>query len=135
MRKSILCILLICILSLLSACSVETTNLEKLRDIEFTVVEEDDVPQELQEKMKEKQETRMRMTYADKGYLYIAMGYGVQETSGYSIEVKECYETSNAIYIHTNLLGPAKDEKIVESKTYPSVVVKMEFIDKNVVFK
>lgn len=135
MRKSILCILLICILSLLSACSVERTNLEKLRDIEFTVVEEDDVPQELQEKMKEKQETRMRMTYADKGYLYIAMGYGVQETSGYSIEVKECYETSNAIYIHTNLLGPAKDEKIVESKTYPSVVVKMEFIDKNVVFK
>lgn len=135
MRKSILCILLICILSLLSACSAEKTNLEKLRDIEFTVLGEEDAPEELRAKIEEKKQARMRVTYADKGYLYIAVGYGLQETSGYSIEVKECYETPNAIYIHTNLLGPEKDEKIVETKTYPSAVVKMEFIDKNVVFK
>ena len=75
------------------------------------------------------------MTYADNGSLYIAVGYGEQPTSGYSIEVKELYETENAIYIHTNLIGPAKDEKIVERKTYPYIVVKLEFVDKNVVFE
>ena len=28
-----------------------------------------------------------------------------------------------------------KDEKIVDTKTYPYIVIKMEFIDKNVVFQ
>ena len=76
-----------------------------------------------------------KITYADKDALYIARGYGEQKTSGYSIEVKECYETENAIYIHTNLIGPSKEEKIVEAKTFPYVAVKMQFIDKNVVFE
>ena len=40
-----------------------------------------------------------------------------------------------AIYIHTNLIGPSKEEKIVEAKTFPYVAVKMQFIDKNVVFE
>lgn len=53
-----------------------------------------------------------KITYADKDALYIARGYGEQKTSGYSIEVKECYETENAIYIHTNLIGPSKEEKL-----------------------
>ena len=75
------------------------------------------------------------MTYADNGSLYIAVGYGEQPTSGYSIEVKELYESKNAIYIHTNLIGPTNDERIVERKTYPYIVVKLEYLDKNVVFQ
>lgn len=85
--------------------------------------------------IKEKEKEPFKLTYADKGELYIAEGYGEQSTSGYSIEVKDCFETENAIYIHTNLMGPAKDEKIVETKSYPYIVIKMEFIDKNVVFQ
>ena len=51
------------------------------------------------------------------------------------LEVKECFETENAIYVHTNLIGPSKEEKIVEIETDPYIVIKMEFIDKNVVFQ
>lgn len=85
--------------------------------------------------IEEKNSGPFKITYADKDALYIARGYGEQKTSGYSIEVKECYETENAIYIHTNLIGPSKEEKIVEAKTFPYVAVKMQFIDKNVVFE
>ena len=46
----------------------------------------------------------------------------------------ECYETNNAIYIHTNLLGPGQDEEVVEQTTYPYIVIKMEYNEKNVVF-
>ena len=85
--------------------------------------------------IKEKETTPLKLTYADQGVLYIAEGYGEQPTSGYSIEVKECFETKNAIYLHTNLIGPTKEERIVEKATYPYIVIKMEFIDKNVVFQ
>lgn len=120
---------------MLMGCSVKKLNTEKLKDIDFTVLEEENIPEELQAMIKEKETQPFKLTYADNGELYIAEGYGEQETSGYSIEVKECYETENAVYVHTNLIGPAKEEKVVEKKTYPYIVIKMEFIDKNVVFQ
>lgn len=135
MKKYILAILCMSILCLFAGCSTEKISTEKLRDIEFTVVPNKDIPEELTEMIDEKDEEPFKLTYADDGALYIAVGYGKQPTSGYSIKVTEAYETENAIYIHTNLIGPAKDEKILERATYPYIVVKTEFIDKNVVFE
>lgn len=135
MRKSIIFVLCLCMAGILCACSVEKMNTEKIRDIEFTVLEEDDIPKEMLETIQTKKADTFKITYADKGCLYIAEGYGERGTTGYSIEVKSCYETENAVYIHTNLIGPSKQEEILETKTYPYIVVKMEFIDKNVVFE
>lgn len=135
MKKFILAILCITMCVSFLGCSVEKLSTEKLKDIDFTVLDKDNIPEEFLEDIKEKEETPLKLTYVDQGALYIAVGYGEQATSGYSIEVKELYETKNAIYIHTNLIGPAKEEKILERKTYPYIVVKLEFIDKNVVFE
>lgn len=135
MKKLPLIILCIGILVTFCGCSAEKLRTEKMRDIEFTVTEEENIPSELMAMIQEKETQVFKFTYADGGNLYIAEGYGEQSTSGYSIEVKDCYETENAIYVQTNLLGPTKEEEIVETKTYPYIVIKMEWIDKNVVFK
>ena len=63
------------------------------------------------------------------------MGYGVQETGGYSISVNECYLTKNAVYFDTTLIGPMKGEKINQVKSYPYIVVRMGYLEKNVVFE
>ena len=135
MKKFLSVMLTICILFSLSACSATQLGTEKIRDIEFTVVEEKNIPKELKKIIEKKEKQVMKLTYADQGALYIVQGYGEQPTSGYSIIVKECFETKNAIYVHTNLMGPAKDEPIVEIQTYPYIVIKMEYSDKNVVFQ
>ncbi len=135
MKNLLLILLNIILIFSLAGCSVEKVSTEKTRDIDFTVLEEENIPEELEKMIEEKRTQVFQMTYADKGALYIAKGYGEQSTSGYSIKVIECYETKNAVYIHTNLIGPAKEEKIVESKTYPYIVIKLEFVDKNVVFE
>ena len=134
MKKLILVIVCMSVLCLVG-CVSEQLSSEKLRDIEFTVVSENKIPKELKEMMDEKEGKPFKLTYADNGIMYIAVGYGEQPTSGYSIEVKELYETKNAVYIHTDLIGPSKDEKVVERKSYPYIVVKAEFVDKNVVFE
>ena len=135
MKKFLSVMLTICIMFSLSACSAKQLGTEKIRDIEFTVVEEKNIPKELKKIIEKKEKQVMKLTYADQGALYIVQGYGEQPTSGYSIIVKECFETKNAIYVHTNLMGPAKDEPIVEIQTYPYIVIKMEYSDKNVVFQ
>ena len=120
---------------LLCGCSVQKDDMEKLRDIEFTVVDEMKIPVELKQYIEDEKEEPFEIVYGDEGYLYLAKGYGTKETSGYSIEVKECFETSNIIYMETNLLGPQKKEEIQEEESFPYIVLKIEYSDKSVVFE
>ena len=119
---------------LASGCTIRKEDTEKLRDIDFTVVESEDVPEELRDIIQEKQENETKLFYADEGYLYVVRGYGKQDTSGYSVEVRDCYETENPICVETSLLGPPKGEEIVDKPTYPCVVIKMEYSEKDVIF-
>jgi len=127
-------VLPLCIL-LLAACAAGKTDHKKIRNIEFTVVDREDIPEEFLARIEEEKDGQMKLSYGDRGYLYAARGYGVQETSGYSVTVEQCFETEQEIQIETSLLGPGKEEKILKKKTYPYVVIKMEYTDKQIEFK
>ena len=77
------------------------------------------------------------MSFQDGNYLYLCVGYGQQETGGYSIAVNALYETENAVYFDTTLLGPepGEDGGKKTSPSYPYVVIKTEYIEKPVVFE
>ena len=120
--------------ALLTGCITRPQKTEKLRDLEFTVLDKEAVPDELKEMIEENKSMPFKLTYADQGALYIAQGSGAQKKTGYSVEVLALYETQNAVYIHTNLLGPEKGEETKEITTFPYVVVKLDYIEKNVMF-
>lgn len=117
-----------------AGCSVEKVGVEKVRDVEFTVVDREDVPEEFLEEIEGAKEEEMKLSYGDDGYLYVARGYGGRDTTGYSVEATECYETKDSVRVKTRLLGPGKEEKILNKATYPYVVIKMEYVDKPVVY-
>ena len=135
MRKiqSVLFILLIC--TVLCGCGAKEVQEEKIRDIDFTVADEAELPEELLTQINEAKKEPFQLTYMDQGYLYIAVGYGKQDTSGYSIRVKECSESKNQIRFLTELAGPEPDEKTVQADTWPWIAVKMEETDKTVIFR
>ncbi len=60
----------------LTACSVEKEELEKVRDLEFTVVGETDLPEELKNVIEEKKMGPFKLTYTDDQNLYIVVGMG-----------------------------------------------------------
>lgn len=120
---------------MLSGCSAGNDDGDKVRDLEFTVVGEADVPEELRGIIAEKLDQAFKLTYSDNENLYIVVGYGPQNTGGYSIAVEELYLTDNSIVIDTELMGPGKGEKAAEETSYPYVVVKTEYLENPVVFK
>ena len=134
MKKICLLVIVSIMAAMLSACGGETEKEENRNNLEFTVVSEDRLPDELKEILDQKKESAFKLTYADEVYLYICVGYGKQESGGYSVTVNELYETDNAIYVNTNLLGPKAGSSPGTSPSYPYIVLKIEFRDKTVVF-
>lgn len=89
----------------LMGCSVISDDNKKVSEIDYTVVENQDVPEELMKLIKEKKKNTLRLTYTTKEYTYLVAGYGTQETSGYSIRVNDVYLGKNAIYADVSLIG------------------------------
>ena len=118
----------------LHGCKAEKNNLEKIQDLDFTVLEESDIPKDLKKIIDEKKTESFKLSFTDQKYLYIVRGYGAQPSGGYSIKVKELYLTENAIYFKTELIGPSQQDLVTQVITYPYIVIKIENIDKSVVF-
>lgn len=134
MKRIAAAVLILAVLSAVPGCVVRYDSMQKLEDLEFTVTDEEDAPEELRTMIDEAREEPYQMVYADQGILWIAEGYGRKETTGYSVEISELYETEDAVHIRTRLLGPGMQEEIREAATYPCVIVQMEYIDKEVLF-
>ena len=134
-QKRLLSVCLVCLMCMgVFACGKKQDTMEKIKDLECTVIPEDNLPEELFHMIEQKKENSFKITFEDRGFLYSCVGYGAQETGGYSIAVNDLYETSNAIYVDTNLIGPSPEEKSNPVASYPYIVIKTEFIDKPVVF-
>lgn len=123
------------IVRLLTGCSVEKESQEKVRDLEFTVVGENELPEELKKLTEEKKAAPFKLTYSNDQGLFIVVGYGEQATGGYSITVNELYLTENAIVIDTELLGPPKGEEAGVEKSYPYITIRTELLEQPVIFQ
>ncbi len=135
MRIGSIVVLLLGSVMMLSGCMIEKTNRTKVRDLDYHVVAEAELPEELKTQIEEKKATDFKMTYETPEHLYIVRGYGEQATGGYSIQVTELYLSSNAVFFKSALIGPRKGENAAKSPSYPYVVIQTEKVDKNVVFE
>ena len=134
--KKIAVFCLAAVVLVMTGCSMLNEEQVKLQDIGFTVVSEEKQPGELKTIIEEKKGSPFQLTYNDGEYLYIVIGYGEQPEGGYSIAVNDLYLTEDNIYVNTTLLGPdSAENKGVRVPTYPYIVLKMDYLDKPVVFE
>ncbi|MGL5258603.1 MAG: protease complex subunit PrcB family protein [Lachnospiraceae bacterium] len=132
--KRFLIAMVIFLASHLISCGIKM-EIPKEKDLEFTVVSEECLEEELRNMIYEKQEEGFTITYVDDGYMYLCIGYGKQKSGGYSIAVKELFLSTNAIYVDTNLIGPKNGEEKLEGNSYPYIVIKIKELELPVVFE
>lgn len=134
-RKVSILAVMIFAMGITCGCSIEQSNQTKLSDLEYEIIAEEDVPEELLADIEERKAADFKMTYETDEYLYIVRGYGEQETGGYSIRLKDLYLTTNSVFFYTELIGPRKGETITKSPSFPYIVVRTDIQEKNVVFE
>ena len=120
--------------ALLCGCMMFEPSDQKVADMEFSVVDAEILPEEIKQMIEEKKGKAFWMAYHEEEHTYIILGYGIQETSGYRIQVNDVYQGEDSIWVDTDLIGPAKSEKIEETATYPYVIIQTPKIDQTIRF-
>lgn len=132
---SILSLMLVVAGILLTGCDKKGEEQAELTPLDFTVVSYDDIPKEFLAEIDKGKSEDFKLTYQSEGWLYIARGYGMQQSGGYSIKVTEVSMAGNALYFNSELMGPEQGEAVNKLATYPYVVVKVEDSGQSVVFR
>ena len=106
-----------------TGCTAAEEPADKVADLEFTVVPEEEIPEELAKLIREKKSNEFKLSYSVDGKLYIVSGFGEKDTGGYSVRVNALYLTENAIVFDTDLLGPGKEEEVSQGASWPYIVI------------
>ena len=118
----------------LSGCHVVTKTEDGRSPVTFAFVEDADIPKELKQEIELRKEEPFQLTFGDMEYLYIAEGYGKKECSEYCIELINCSETEDVIYIEATLHGPGSEGEVCETE-YAYYVIRIAYTEKMVVFE
>lgn len=129
----LLLIVLLCDVVCLSGCAKEK-QVEKVKPIDYTVVPEEDIPEDLHDIIEPRKEVPFQLTFSDQSYLYIVKGYGEQATGGYNIVVNDFFQSEDSLCLDTELFGPATGDTVDGRVSYPYIVLKTELIDLPVTF-
>ena len=118
---------------LFSGCGTEKEG-KRGKDLDYTVVPTEECPADFLAEINKKKINPFQMTYEDGEYCYLAVGYGEQETNGFSVRVLGLYEKGDGVVFETNLLGPENGQEVSQKKSMPYLVVKMKKLEKKIEF-
>lgn len=134
-KKAILLLApILAVMTFATGCTIEETDTGKVAEMDYTIVAQEEIPQELMPQIEANKESEMKLTYSDGEYLYLVRGYG-EQPAGSSIQVLELYQTTNAICMDTQLLGGGENADSATTSAFPYIVVKLPASEQNVVFQ
>ena len=85
---------------LFSGCGTEKEG-KRGKDLDYTVVPTEECPADFLAEINKKKINPFQMTYEDGEYCYLAVGYGEQETNGFSVRVLGLYEKGDGVVFET----------------------------------
>jgi len=116
-----------CGILLMVSCSFQKESLEGQREkVDYEIAGSDAVSDDFLEAAETKKYNKFYMSYTDGEDVWIAIGYGERQTSGYSILVEDIYRSGGKICVRTMLVGPEKKDRAPAVKTYPYIILKVK---------
>lgn len=117
------------ILLFLAGCGRVINSEVDKEKVEYVICRESNLPSKLQELIEEKKKRSCTFTFTNSMYTYMVVCYGSQAYSGYSVRIEECSRTADLVYLRTQLIGPSSGETVVETETFPFLVVRCKKMD------
>lgn len=96
----------------------------KVQPVKYEICAEKNIPERLQKILEERKKKPGTLAYKNSRYTYLVVCYGEKPYSGYSVRVEQCWKNEEQLYLETQLIGPAASEEVVETLTYPFLVVR-----------
>lgn len=133
-RSMVLLLLIVVLAGSIWGCGRMRQKKEKEHGVEYTVLGEDQIPDEIRKVVDVKKQEEFQMTYQEEDMLYLLQGYGIQSSGRYSIRVEKVSENDTELHVKTKLIGPKGKDGGTEGISCPYLVIKVENRHKKVVF-
>lgn len=131
LRRLVILLLSVCILG---GCKKEAK--EEVEYLDFTVLAPEEIPDPFLLMIAERQEAPFQLSYQDGTLLYLAVGYGLQQSGGYSIQVPAFYTDGETMVLDTTLIGPESTPTGGDiAKSCPYIVIMTQYRDLPVVYE
>ena len=136
-------IVILLLVAIFMSYRIRKIDKKKIGDVKYTVLLEENIPEEIFNELEGYKNHACKCSYVCNDKLYIVICYGKQEISGYTIEVNNLYESTNAIFVETTLMGPTQEDQGIMSGTNkkerrgtdcPYIVLELELSNKTVMF-
>ena len=111
----------------LTGCSGNYINDNEAKTLDYTVIEETQIPEEFLYQIMEKKGESFELTYRDNEYLYIAKGYGNQGKTRTCVSVEKLYSKGTDIFVKFNITNKNKNLGETEVENTPFLVIKTEY--------
>lgn len=134
MKKTVILWLCMMVITIMTGCQMIKIEEGNRTPLEYTIVENNEIPEEAASLIEEKKAAEFQMTYQRGEDLYLIRGYGKQMSGGYSIQVTDLSVSSSAVFFCTKLVGP-DEETVGGEPSYPYIVVKTAYKDVPVEFQ
>ncbi len=140
-RMSLLAVMMISVSVILYGCSVVDTDIERKKEVDYTIAAYEDVPDEVKKIIEEKKENPFSTVISDRENTYIVVGYGRKNMGGYQIKLKDIYESDTDVFVRLEFMGPDMKSENGEvqndcangtTEHYPVIIIKTEYTQKSV---
>lgn len=133
-KFSIILYFLLCIIlcSILTGCLKKDQERQR-KKVVYVICKRNVIPTHLGELIDEQKKEPFHFTYTTGEFTYYVVGYGRQSGRGYQIKVNEFCADDTHIYIDTTLKGVTKEHQ-KKGTSYPYIVLKSQFYEKEVIF-
>ncbi len=124
-------VILLCILSLLTACSASALDPESGGNkmvISHQVIDIDQLPPSIAKQAQQGIHSTLeniQLLSADKKK-YVILSLGEKRTAGYEITVKKVEQLEDKLIIHAKQKAPSENDFVAQVITYPAVIIVIE---------
>ena len=133
MKRLVISASLCIILCISQTACLKKDEKEQRQNIVYAVCKRNVIPTQLGDLIDEQKREAFHFTYTTGGFTYYVVGYGRQPGRGYQIKVNEFCADETHIYIDTTLKGVTKEHQ-KNGTSYPYIVLKSQFYEKDVIF-